>query len=141
MMKWDSSLDSAKILKSSNSGCQILRTIYKRTFLIEKRQFVEKQFISKVDKLKTSDNSKVTIYSSSISESLSKKKENTILGTRVMKIVIINYFKAKDRTTITIFDQSNYGLKNFDSFFQNYVPKQLKKLQEDLGSYIEQHCA
>ena len=147
---WNKAITKWKdIIKFSNNTL-ITHTIYSPSFLIEKREFIEKRFVTSIKDPK-GNKQKTLIFKSSVPNHLLSNPEWKLHGTTLFSIWMIKYGKFKidlhfnnfwhiesdtDQTTLTMIEQVHYGLKNIDKYTKVALPAQVDKMYRNLIEYM-----
>jgi len=133
--KWNKSVMKSKSAIRFSSKSMIVHTVLAPSFLLDKREFIEKRFLTTVKQSKAGD-IKTLVYKSSVPEEFLGSAECKILGTNLFSLTVIKYNSEKDRTCVTIFEQTTCGLKSIDRLTKALVPSQVDKMYRNLIEYL-----
>lgn len=92
---WNKAISECKDIVKFSENTLITHTIFSPSFLVEKREFIEKRFITSINDFRGSKKAKTLIFKSSVPKSILTKSEWKIVGNTILSIWMIKFGKLK----------------------------------------------
>lgn len=86
--KWNNGIKSCRILETLNFTSNVIHTVYKKTFLVGEREYVEKEYILPASAITDSGSYQLCVYSSSMPTDYEYLKKAKITAQTVMRVMI-----------------------------------------------------